>query len=46
MMNAELYDDPGFAPAGTRRLCVMRAGHAVVREWKIPKPTVLVDRRH
>ncbi len=45
MLNAELYDDPGVAPTGTRRLCVMRAGHAVVREWKIPKPTVLVDTR-
>ncbi len=26
------------APSGTRRLCVMRDGHAVVREWKIPQP--------
>ena len=34
-----------FAPPGTRRLCVMRYGHAVVREWRIPKPTVLVDTR-
>lgn len=33
------------APPGTRRLCVMRDGHAVVREWKIPKPVVLVDTR-
>jgi len=34
-----------FAPPGTRRLCVMRDGHAVVRDWQIPKPTVLVDTR-
>ncbi len=34
-----------FAPSGTRRLCVMRDGHAVVRAWRIPKPTVLVDTR-
>ncbi len=34
-----------FAPPGTRRLCVMREGRAVVREWKIPKPVVLVDTR-
>lgn len=27
-----------FAPPGSRRLCVMREGRAVVREWKIPKP--------
>jgi hypothetical protein len=33
------------APPGTRRLCVMREGRAVVREWKIPKPVVLVDTR-
>lgn len=33
------------APPGTRRLCVMRQGRAVVREWGIPKPTVLVDTR-
>ena len=36
---------PVFAPPGTRRLCVMRDGHAVVRDWQIPKPTVLVDTR-
>ncbi len=34
-----------FAPPGNRRLCVMRQGHAVVREWCIPKPTVLIDTR-
>ncbi len=34
-----------LAPPGTRRLCVMRQGHAVVREWRIPKPTVLIDTR-
>jgi hypothetical protein len=38
-------DDPVFAPPGTRRLCVMRDGHAVVRDWQIPNPTVLVDTR-
>ncbi len=40
-----LKDELVFAPPGTRRLCVMRDGHAVVREWRIPKPTVLVDTR-
>ncbi len=44
-MSAETDNTPVFAPPGTRRLCVMRDGHAVVREWKIPKPTVLVDTR-
>ena len=34
-----------FAPPGSRRLCVMREDRAVVREWKIPKPVVLVDTR-
>lgn len=40
-------DEPllNFAPPSTRRLCVMRYGHSVVREWRIPKPTVLVDTR-
>jgi len=38
-------EDAVFAPPGTRRLCVMRDGHAVVRDWQIPKPTVLVDSR-
>ena len=33
-----------FTGAVTGRLRVMRAGHAVVREWKIPKPVVLVER--
>jgi len=33
-----------FAPPGSRRLCVMREERAVVREWKIPKPVVLVER--
>lgn len=32
-------------PATTSRLRVMRDGHAVVREWKIPKPVALVDTR-
>ncbi len=40
-----LMDNLQFATPGTRRLCVMRDGCAVVREWKIPKPTVLVDTR-
>lgn len=43
------YDDNPmmlrFAPPGTRRLCVMRKGRAVVRAWRIPKPTILVDTR-
>ena len=39
--------DDNLHPAlpGTRRLCVMREGRAVVRKWKIPKPVVLVDTR-
>ncbi len=44
-MSADIYTDLGFAPPATRRLCVMRDGRAVVRECKIPKPTVLVDTR-
>ena len=44
-MTDDAQDMRRFAPAGTRRLCVMRDGHAVVREWKIPKPVVLVDTR-
>lgn len=36
---------PGFVPATAGRLRVMRGGHAVVREWKIPKPTALIDTR-
>ncbi|MEI7902505.1 MAG: ERCC4 domain-containing protein [bacterium] len=34
-----------FVMAGTSRLRVMRNGGAVVRQWKIPKPVVLVDTR-
>jgi hypothetical protein len=34
-----------FVPPSTSRLSVMRNGHRVVREWKIPKPVVLVDTR-
>ncbi len=34
-----------FTKAVTGRLRVMREGHVVVREWKIPKPVVLVDSR-
>ncbi len=34
-----------FVSAPTSRLRVMRNGGAVVRQWKIPKPTVLVDTR-
>ena len=45
MMNGNGCYDKGFALPGTRRLCVMREGRAVIREWKIPKPTVLVDTR-
>ena len=44
-MNAEARSDHAFVPPGTRRLCVMRQGRAVVREWKIPKPTAIVDTR-
>jgi len=35
----------GFVQSGRSRLRVMREGHAVVREWRIPKPVVLVDSR-
>ena len=34
-----------FVGPSTSRLRVMRCGRAVVREWKIPKPVVLVDTR-
>jgi len=34
-----------FVPPSTRRLCVIRRGHQVVRQWHIPKPVVLVDTR-
>ena len=37
--------ESGFTEAGSARLRVIRNGHAVVREWKIPKPIVLVDSR-
>lgn len=33
------------APPAAGRLRVIRDGHAVVREWRIPKPVVLVDTR-
>jgi ERCC4-type nuclease len=32
-------------PATTARLRIMREGRAVVREWQVPKPIVLVDTR-
>jgi ERCC4-type nuclease len=34
-----------FVPPSTKRLCVIRHGHQVVRQWHIPKPVVLVDTR-
>jgi ERCC4-type nuclease len=34
-----------FVPPSYSRLSVIRNGHRVVREWKIPKPVVLVDTR-
>ncbi len=34
-----------FVPPSTKRLCVIRRGHQVVRKWHIPKPVVLVDTR-
>jgi ERCC4-type nuclease len=34
-----------FVPAAETRLRVMRSGRAMVREWGIPKPMVLVDSR-
>jgi ERCC4-type nuclease len=37
--------DRALVPASNGRLRVMRGGHAVVREWRIPKPTVLIDTR-
>ena len=32
-------------PPTTARLRVMREGRAIVREWQVPKPVVLVDTR-
>ena len=37
--------DFDFVPATSSRLGVMRNGSRVLREWKIPKPVVLVDTR-
>lgn len=34
-----------FVPPTESRLKVMRGGRAMVRDWKIPKPVVLVDTR-
>lgn len=44
-MSGESRTDRAFVPATSARLRVMRDGRAVVREWKIPKPTVLIDTR-
>jgi ERCC4-type nuclease len=44
-MSGNSKPDRAFVPATSVRLRVMREGHAVVRDWKIPKPTVLIDRR-
>ena len=37
--------DNDFVPATSSRLGVMRNYRRVLREWKIPKPVVLVDTR-
>src|SRR5271169_2680060 len=34
-----------FVPPPEKRLNVMRDGQGMIREWKIPKPIVLVDTR-
>ena len=36
---------PDFVPPSQSRLRVIRDGHAVVRDWRIPKPVVLIDTR-
>jgi len=36
---------PEFVPPTLSRLRVIRNGHAVLRDWGIPKPVVLVDTR-
>lgn len=44
-MNGDSRTARDFVPATSARLRVAREGHAVVRDWKIPKPTVLIDTR-